>query len=102
VIAGQAEPVQRGKHRDHGGDRQSQHDVRPLDDVADDLLDRFAVVEIGEGIVGQRHAEELAERRPALGHLVDQQFFGRHRRLHLFYIGVVSCDGPVTVVHHAV
>lgn len=86
-------PPQRRQHKHNRRDRQPQHDVAALDDVADDLLDAFAVVEVGEGLVGQRDAEEGAERSLAVADVEHQELLRRHGRLHL--LRCRHCSAPL-------
>jgi hypothetical protein len=44
-------------------------------------------------LVGNLHAEEIAERRPALLYVVDEQAFGRNPAADLGVVAVVRLDG---------
>ena len=72
------QPVDRGR----GDDRAAcQKDIGRLGHVAQRLPDLRPVVDVGKGRFGHRHAEEGAERLPALVDREDQQSLRRHGRL---------------------
>ena len=66
----------------------------------DPLAHLLSVVDVRELSLGLRHSEELAERRPALLHLEDEEPLSRDLSLHLLHPVVEEGDGGVLAAVH--